>query len=92
MNNNDFQAVANQLLSGQNNAKINKVNSMLKTNEGRQMASELNRMANTNPNMQNIINSAKKGDLNSAAQTLSTMMNTQDGQQIASVLKKLLGE
>lgn len=96
MNNQDFQFLAQTLLKNSNNSqnsnKINKISNIMNSNQGQNLASELNKMANNNPTLNNAINSAKSGDINSAAQALSGMMNTKDGQNLANILKNIIGE
>lgn len=96
MNNQNFQNIAENLLKNQNNPatnqKVHQINNMLKSNQGKDIANQLNKMANSNQNIQNVINSAKMGDINSATKTLSTMMNTKDGQELAKMFSKIMGE
>ncbi|MFI3226248.1 MAG: hypothetical protein R3Y09_02450 [Clostridia bacterium] len=96
MNNQNFQNIVQNLLKNQQNLqnqqKINRISNVMNTNEGKMLANELNKMANNNPAIQNVINKAKFGDLNSAAAGLSQMMQTKDGQELAKLFSKILGE
>lgn len=95
MNNQNYQDMLNGMLnqqSSQNRDKINKISNALNTNQGKNLAQELNKMANNNQNIQNAINQAKVGDINSLASSLSQMMNTKDGQDLANLFSKILGE
>ena len=95
MNNQNFQNIAESLLKNTNNPaakqKINRISQVMSTPQGKDLANELNQMANKNPAIQNVINSAKVGDVNSAASALSSMMNTKDGQDMAKLFSKIIG-
>lgn len=89
MNNRNFEQIAKEFL---NNKNASKISNILNTNEGRNLANQLNNMSQTNPAIQNIVNSAKIGDMNSAKNALQGMMNTKEGAELAKTISKILGE
>lgn len=89
MNNEDLAKILAGQIQDPNTKR--KLDSILNTSQGRDLAVNLSKMASNNPDIANALNFAQKGDLNAAKQSLSSMMNTKDGRDLASKLSKIMG-
>lgn len=89
MRNDDLAKLLAGQIKDQNTKK--KLENLLNTNDGRDLAMNLSKMASNNPNVANALNFASKGDLNSAKNQLQGMMNTKEGRELYSKLSKIIG-
>lgn len=82
-----------KILAGQikdKNAKM-KLDNLLNTNDGKELARNLSQMAQKNPDILNAMNFAQKGDFNQAKSQLQSMMNTKEGRDLYAKLSKIIG-
>lgn len=89
MRNSNFDKAIYEAL--QNQGTKQQLGNFLNTKEGKEMAMNLSKMANTNPNIQRTLNFASKGDINSAKNSLSSILNTKEGAELMTKLSGMMG-